>query len=188
MHSCGLALGQPQIYKIHRLGLIEKHGRAYFRIMQTLFAQAIALLLLLASVSFVVFLMIRHLQIRRVLLPLEIQAHERLLLFVERIKPEGLLMRTPSTGDSIEQVRYALLAGINTEWEHNLSQQIYVDPLVWLATSAARDEVIQLIQTTAAESADSTPLYRHLLLKRAAESGLPACKRALRILHQKRPS
>ncbi|MFM7586450.1 MAG: hypothetical protein ACKO6M_05460 [Bacteroidota bacterium] len=53
--------------------------------MQTLFAQAIAFLLLLASVSFVVFLMIRHLQIRRVLLPLEIQAYERLLLFVERI-------------------------------------------------------------------------------------------------------
>ena len=155
--------------------------------MQTLFAQAIALLLLLVSVSFVVFLMIRHLQVRRVLLPLEIQAHERLLLFVERLRPEGLLMRTPTADESIDQVRYALLAGINIEWEHNLIQQLYVDPLIWLATSAARDEVIQLIQTSALELPESVPRYKQLILKRAAETGLPACNRALRTLHQKRP-
>jgi len=155
--------------------------------MQSLFAQTIALLLLVLSVSFVIFLMIRHIQIRRVLLPLEIQAHERLLLFVERLRPEGLLMRTSSTADSKEPIRYALMAGINIEWEHNLSQQLYVDPAVWLATSAARQEIILLIQKAADDTSDSGSLFRQRLLNLAAQSGLPACNRALRNLHQKRP-
>jgi len=155
--------------------------------MQTLFAQSIALLLLVIALSFILFLMIRHLQVRRVMLPLEIQAYERLLLFVERLKPEGLLMRTPSTADSKEHIRHALLAGINIEWEHNLSQQLYVDPVVWLATSAARDEVILLIQKAADDTSDSGSLFRQRLLNLAAQSGLPACNRALRNLHQKRP-
>jgi hypothetical protein len=155
--------------------------------MQTLFAQSVALILLVLSVSFIIFLMIRHLQIRRVLLPLEIQAYERLLLFVERLRPEGLLMRTSSTADSKEPIRCALMAGINIEWEHNLSQQLYVDPEVWLATSAARQEIILLIQKAADDPSDSGSLYRQRLLHFTSQSGLPACNRALRLLHQKRP-
>ncbi|MBM3918361.1 MAG: hypothetical protein FJ344_02490 [Sphingomonadales bacterium] len=157
--------------------------------MQTYFALAIALLLLTLAVSFIIFFMFRHLQRQRVMLPLEIQAYERLLLFVERLRPEGLLMRTPTAGDSKEQIRHALLAGINIEWEHNLSQQLYVDPTVWLAASAARDEVIRLIHSATADpsASDSGTLFRQRLLHLASESGLTACNRALRILHQKRP-
>lgn len=186
MNKCGGGK-ETQKYEIHRQVIVENQWHPYFRIMQSIFAQAIALLLLILSVSFIIFLMVRHLQIRRVMLPLEIQAYERLLLFVERIKPEGLLMRTPSTGDTKDQIMHALLAVINIEWEHNLSQQLYVDPIVWLAISAARDEVIQLIQTAATDPSDSGILFRQRFLQRATEDGLPACNQALRTLHQKRP-
>lgn len=168
----------------------QHHNRqsAYFCGMQSIFAQILALVLLTLAVSLVVFFMVRYLQRRRVLLPLEIQASERLLLLVERFKPEGLLLRTPATAESPVQIRQALIAGINLEWEHNLSQQLYVTPAVWLAVAAARDEVMLLIRTTPVDAAAAEPAawFRQRLLERAAESGLPACGRALRLLHQNR--
>ena len=59
-------------------------------------------------------------------LPLRLQAIERLVLFLERISPDSILTRVHRGGITAGQLHSDLLATIRAEFEHNLSQQIYV--------------------------------------------------------------
>ena len=60
--------------------------------------------------------------------PLKLQAYERIVLFLERISLESMLLRTSKPGMSAMQLHSALLSTIRSEFEHNLSQQIYMSP------------------------------------------------------------
>jgi hypothetical protein len=85
------------------------------------------------------------------ILPLRLQAVERLILFLERISPDSLVMRFKNTNLNVARMQNELINSIRTEFEHNLSQQTYISPQAWELIKNARAEIIQLINTSAAE-------------------------------------
>jgi hypothetical protein len=81
--------------------------------------------------------------------PIKIQAYERLVLFLERINPESLLPRTQSSSMNCGQLHADLLVTIRAEFEHNLSQQIYVSSQTWGAIKQTKEHIIKIINTEA---------------------------------------
>jgi hypothetical protein len=84
------------------------------------------------------------------LLPLHIQAYERLILFLERIKPIALIARHLDPFTSRQQFQMNMLQNIRDEFEHNLSQQLFVSDSVWQTSKAAREEIAQQINMQSA--------------------------------------
>lgn len=80
-----------------------------------------------------------------VALPLQLQAYERLVVFMERIKPEHLISRVNEPGLRVRDLRMLMIHSLQAEYEHNLSQQIYVSPDAWQAVSNAKEQVVSLI-------------------------------------------
>ena len=80
-------------------------------------------------------------------LPLKLQAYERLSLFCERIFPPALVGRIHTGEGSAKGLRSALLAGIQQEYEHNISQQIYISADLWNIIRQAKNNTISLITT-----------------------------------------
>jgi hypothetical protein len=77
--------------------------------------------------------------------PLKLQALERLILFLERISPNQLLVRVHRGGMAASQLQSELVATIRAEFEHNLSQQIYVSEQAWEEVKDAKEEMIRII-------------------------------------------
>jgi hypothetical protein len=80
-------------------------------------------------------------------LPLRLQAYERLCVFLERISPPALLPRVLSHSMSGQRFRSELVSTINSEFEHNFSQQVYITPDAWKSVRAAKEETIHLIHS-----------------------------------------
>lgn len=83
----------------------------------------------------------------KTILPLKLQAYERLILFIERISPESLVMRIHQPGISASQLKIDLIASINQEFNHNISQQLYVSSQCWQMIRIVKEEMINLINT-----------------------------------------
>ncbi len=82
-----------------------------------------------------------------ILTPIRLQAYERVVLYLERINPNGMVMRlNKNTSAAIFQGE--LLKTIRTEFEHNLSQQIYMSNKSWVAVVRAKEETIKLINVS----------------------------------------
>lgn len=81
-------------------------------------------------------------------LPLKLQAYERLALLLERINPSKLLIRVAPLSDDKVQYQHLLIQHIEQEYEHNLTQQIYVSDECWLMISTAKNTIIQNIRKT----------------------------------------
>ena len=98
-------------------------------------------------------------------LPLKLQAYERLSLLCDRISVASLLNRLRTQGSTVGELKLAMLIALQQEWEHNVTQQIYVSENLWNILKVARDNSSELI-TKAAEGldtkADSMELARTL--------------------------
>lgn len=106
------------------------------------------------------------LQNSRTVTPIRLQAYERIVLFLERISLESLLMRTSTPGMTASEVHSALLSSIRSEFEHNLSQQIYMSQQAWEVVKNARSTTIKLINSEfekTAENATGLDYSRKLL-------------------------
>ena len=77
--------------------------------------------------------------------PLKLQAFERLILFLERISPNSLLVRVHRGGMAASQLQSELVSTIRAEFEHNLSQQIYLSEQAWEEVKDAKEEMIRII-------------------------------------------
>lgn len=87
------------------------------------------------------------LQNSKTILPIRLQAYERIVLLLERISLESLLVRVSTSEMNASQLHSALLSTIRSEFEHNLSQQIYMSPQAWEIVRNARTGMIKLINT-----------------------------------------
>lgn len=85
------------------------------------------------------------LQNNRTVTPIKLQAYERIILFLERISLESLLVRVSSSDMTSTQLHSALLSTIRSEFEHNLSQQIYMSHQAWEVVKNARSNMIKII-------------------------------------------
>lgn len=86
--------------------------------------------------------------------PLRLQAYERLSMFLERIHPNSLVIRTFKPGMSARLLQAELLKAIRAEFEHNLSQQIYVSPTLWQAVKMSKEETIKIINIASTRISD----------------------------------
>ncbi|MDR3046384.1 MAG: hypothetical protein LBU51_02065 [Bacteroidales bacterium] len=77
--------------------------------------------------------------------PLRIQAYERLTLLLERIEPNQLLLRMNNTGLSAQQFHSLLITTVRAEYEHNLSQQIFVSSELWNQIVQTKEETVKLL-------------------------------------------
>jgi len=82
-------------------------------------------------------------------LPLKMQAYERLSLFCERIALPNLLLRIRKNGMSVSEFRLALLLAIQQEYEHNVTQQVYVSSQLWEIIKLAKDFSLDVISAAA---------------------------------------
>ncbi|REJ82410.1 MAG: hypothetical protein DWQ44_12565 [Bacteroidetes bacterium] len=78
-------------------------------------------------------------------MPIRLQAYERLVLFLERISPNSILVRVHRGGMTAPQLQAELNVTIRSEFEHNLSQQIYVSAQAWEAVKEAKEETVRMI-------------------------------------------
>ena len=77
--------------------------------------------------------------------PLRLQAYERIAIFLERISFESLIMRTNKQGYTCQQLQSELLKAVRSEFDHNLSQQIYISQPAWEVVKSAKIKTIQQI-------------------------------------------
>lgn len=83
-------------------------------------------------------------------LKLKLQAYERFTLFAERSSLKNLVSRTSSSGMTVVDLQLALLEALRTEYEYNVSQQVYISPEMWKAIGNLKDQNIFIINQLAA--------------------------------------
>jgi hypothetical protein len=110
------------------------------------------------------------------IIQLKIQAFERMLIFLERISPESMIVRCNKTGFSAQQLHTELLNSIRAEYEHNLSQQLYISEKTWRMINSAKLNIIKLINTCADKikpNSSSLDLSKLILESVMTEERLP---------------
>ncbi len=113
---------------------------------------------------------------QQMITPLRLQAYERSILFLERISPENLIMRVNKSGYTTQQLQAELLHAIRAEFEHNLTQQIYISHGAWEMLKIARGRTIQLINSMAGKvgkDAPSIALSKAILESMVDEEKMP---------------
>jgi hypothetical protein len=86
---------------------------------------------------------------KQVITPIRLQAYERLALLLERMKPDNILLRNPGNNLTVTQYRTILLTAIRSEFDHNLSQQVYISSALWEETKKAKEEITKIINLAA---------------------------------------
>lgn len=79
----------------------------------------------------------------KLVVPLKIQAYERLLFYVERIQFPVLVKRVFHPAISKNDFHFSLMQNVQDEFEHNLSQRLYVSEATWQLVVLAKEEVLQ---------------------------------------------
>ncbi len=104
------------------------------------------------------------------------QAYERLVLYLERINPSNMVLRMHKSGSNAKMLEAEMVKSIREEFEHNLSQQIYVSDDIWKLIRQAKEETIKLISLASSrcsESSSGTELGGILLELAAAVEEFP---------------
>ncbi len=115
--------------------------------------------------------------------PVRLQAYERMAMFLERIEPNQLLFRVSNPELTAYQMQTILLATIRSEYEHNLSQQVYISPGTWEGIRNAKEKVVNIINIAAGhleEGAMSTDLAGAVFAAVADESPTAAAMEQLK--------
>ena len=108
-------------------------------------------------------------------LPTRLQAYERMTLFLERITPSKLLIRVAPLSSDKDQYESLLIKSIEQEFEHNLSQQIYITDDCWTIINASKNTTIQLIRKASLlEKTDTANKLREVLLTEMMEKQAPS--------------
>lgn len=84
-----------------------------------------------------------------ILLPMRMQAYERITLLLERISPNNLLIRLNNPKLTAKELQIILVKEIREEYNHNLSQQIYIGDDTWVLVRKAIEDTINLINQCA---------------------------------------
>jgi hypothetical protein len=98
--------------------------------------------------------------------PLQLQAYERLALFAERIKLENLITRLYQQDMSARNMQQAIQGSVNQEFEHNITQQLYVAPEIWDAISKLKNQnlyIVNQLASTLPANATAMDLNKRIL-------------------------
>lgn len=78
-------------------------------------------------------------------LPIRLQAYERVCLFLERISPNNLVVRLNNASLSAAQFQQVLITEIRQEFNHNLSQQVYLSDEAWGMVKNAMEDIVSVV-------------------------------------------
>lgn len=94
---------------------------------------------------------IRHLQMelkrdrQNYFLPMRVDAYQRAVLLMERIHPSSLIMRLHNPALPANMFQMELLKSIREEYDHNVSQQLFISAAAWEMVRNSKDETIKII-------------------------------------------
>lgn len=97
---------------------------------------------------------------------LKLQALERFTLYAERSSLKNLISRTSASGMSVVDLQLSLLDTLRSEYEYNVTQQIYVDPKMWKAIGSLKDQntfIINQLAATLPSDANGIELSKRIL-------------------------
>lgn len=107
-------------------------------------------------------------------LPIRLQAYERMALFLERITLNNLVVRVAPKGKHKSDYENLLIKQIENEFEHNLSQQIYMSDSCWNIIKTAKNTTIQIIRSAGMSETDSPDKLREDILNQTMEKESPS--------------
>lgn len=98
-------------------------------------------------------------------------------LLLERIDPNKLLIRVQPHSDDLQNYETLLIQNIDNEYEHNLSQQLYVSPECWNLITATKNATIQVIrQSTINKNVNDPDKLRAFMLNYFMDEVTPSHK------------
>jgi hypothetical protein len=83
------------------------------------------------------------------LLSLRLQAYERLTIFIERINPANLFIRLHQQGLTLAELQVMVLNEIKSEYQHNITQQLYISTPTWDVVKKLKDDTIAMVNNGA---------------------------------------
>ena len=86
---------------------------------------------------------------KEIVLPIRLQAYERMSLFLERISPDQIIKRVQKSDMNVAELQYLVLNEIREEFNHNLSQQVYMSDEAWKIIKNAKEELIMVVNQSA---------------------------------------
>ena len=94
---------------------------------------------------------------RKEVIPIRLRGYERLALLLERTTPEHMLRDMDVPALTVQQLQLLLMKTIRMEFDHNLSQQIYVSDATWEAIILVEEEMISFVAAGAQHFAPDSP-------------------------------
>lgn len=124
--------------------------------------------------------------LRKDTLLLRLQAYERLSVFLERSHPNNLITRVNEPDLTVRDLQYLLIESVKTEFEHNLSQQIYVSQEIWATVTYVKDDMIKTVNLLAAslpQNANSLDLAKQILEHYMQSDKVVPSQKALNVIN-----
>ncbi len=106
----------------------------------------------------------------------KLQAYERLILFLERISPDALAMRLRGGYKTAESMQAGMIQTIKKEFDHNITQQLYISGEAWKLVVQSKEESIRIVNIAASkvkEDADAVEFTKMVLSLSSQISPLP---------------
>lgn len=94
---------------------------------------------------------------QKITLPLRLSAYERLMLLCDRADVANAMLRVRMPSMKVRDLRGVLLMAINQEFEHNVSQQLYVSDTLWQIITMARNNTLGLVTMTGSDLDPDAP-------------------------------
>ncbi len=118
--------------------------------------------------------------------PVRLRAYERLTLLLERTQPEHLLMDLDLASMTVEALQQHLLRTIRMEFDHNMSQQIYVSDETWDKIMQARDQMATFVIAAANQMPKETNAleYAQMMMKAYRSNGATPHEAAMEALKE----
>jgi hypothetical protein len=108
-------------------------------------------------------------------LPVRLQAYERMSLYMERINPTKLLIRIAPISNDKNDYENLIITQIEQEFEHNLTQQIYMSDECWTIIVTAKNATIQMIRkANMSDRVDNADKLREIVLNDLMEKQSPS--------------
>ncbi len=80
---------------------------------------------------------------------MQLQAYERLVILVDRIALPHLISRINQPGATAREMQLLLTQNIRSEFDYNITQQIYVTPDAWNAVKNLKEQNLLIINQLA---------------------------------------
>tara|TARA_B100000795_G_scaffold269708_1_gene260021 strand:- start:676 stop:1197 length:522 start_codon:yes stop_codon:yes gene_type:complete len=103
--------------------------------------------------------------------PVRMQAYERMILLLERLDPVKAVNRVIQPGMTSRELQKKVIADLRNEFDHNITQQLYVSKTAWLEVKKAKDESMKILAITMSRTPDHGDAmgYTKMLIQVLAE-------------------